>query len=584
MPTTHDETSGGALGSALQSWLSPWPDERVLHQSPQLLVVDKPCGLPVHGGPEGLGDDVVTRLAAWLEARGEASYLGVHQRLDKDTSGVLFFVRDHALNPAVSEEMEAHRSRRVYVACVSAPPGETPAIGEWVLMEDQLLTRKASQGLTTQVVKAGGKLARARYRVLEAQGRRALIEIHPETGRTHQLRVQLASRGLPIVGDSIYGGWQAERLMLHCAELGLSCVELRVEAPLPAEFGLWLARQEQHKPRGAAADSQGEISFDPLPEGERLQRKLREAVGRRWPLKAQTQALRLVHEQGDGLAGVSCDAYADWAVLSVYSSDAQRRSGELADWLIELGFRGVYLKQRVKADLRHQDQEQLAPAAVFRGEAAPPELVVSEGSMRLVVRLDDGLSTGLFIDQRDNRARVLATSRGQRVLNLFSYSGSFTVAAALGGAAETVSVDLSARMLSWCEQNLKENQLAGPQHRLLRADAADYLRRARRREERFDLIILDPPSFGSHGKRSFSVARDYPALATDAAALLAPGGRLLAVTNHRKTGAERFRRWLTDAAKAAKCPLESARAGKPPLDCPAWSEGSPTKAVWLQRR
>lgn len=579
MPTNDQTTSG-----APQPWLNPWPDERVLHQSAQLLVVDKPSGLPVHGGPEGLGDDVVSRLAAWLEARGETTYLGVHQRLDKDTSGVLFFVRDPALNSAVSEEMEAHRSRRVYVACVSAPPGEALAAGEWVLMEDQLHTRKSAQGLTTQVVKSGGKLARARYRVLEAQGRRALVEIHPETGRTHQLRVQLASRGLPIVGDSVYGGWQSERLMLHCAELGLSSADLRVEASLPAEFGLWLSGQEQHKPRAASSDSHGEIALDPLPEGDRLKRKLLDAVLRRWPLKGQTEALRLVHEHGDGLGGVSCDAYADWAVLSVYSTDALRRAPELAEALLQIGFTGVYLKQRVKADLRHEDLEQLAPSAVFRGEAAPAELVVSEGAMRLVVRLDDGLSTGLFVDQRDNRARVLATSSGQRVLNLFSYSGSFTVAAALGGAAETVSVDVSARMLSWCEQNLRENQLSGTHHRLLRADAADYLRRARRREERFDLIILDPPSFGSHGKRSFSVTRDYPTLATDAAALLAPGGRLLAVTNHRKTGAERFRRWLTDAAKAAACPLESARACKATLDCPAWHEGSPTKAVWLQRR
>ncbi|MCA9628961.1 MAG: class I SAM-dependent methyltransferase, partial [Myxococcales bacterium] len=103
----------------------------------------------------------------------------------------------------------------------------------------------------------------------------------------------------------------------------------------------------------------------------------------------------------------------------------------------------------------------------------------------------------------------------------------------------------------------------------------------------FDLIILDPPSFGSHGKKSFSIQRDYKLLASDALALLTRGGRLLAVTNHRKTSAQRFMRWLEEAARDARREVASLRESPTPHDCPAWlgaALGSPTKAFWLTLR
>ncbi|MCA9633176.1 MAG: hypothetical protein KC766_36240, partial [Myxococcales bacterium] len=105
------------------SWLVPWCESRVLHHDSRALVVDKPSGLPVHGGNPELVGDVVTRLGAWLESRGEDAYLAVHQRLDLGTSGALFLLRDADLNKRVAEEMEAHRSERSYVAVVSGALG-----------------------------------------------------------------------------------------------------------------------------------------------------------------------------------------------------------------------------------------------------------------------------------------------------------------------------------------------------------------------------------------------------------------------------------------------------------------------------
>lgn len=585
MTSPPDLTSPAPNGEATP-WLEPWCAARVLHVDSRVLVVDKPSGLPVHGGNVELAEDVVTRLGAWLQARGELSYLAVHQRLDQGTSGVLFLLRDAELNKAVAEEMEAHRSERRYLAVVS---GTSPILGKRgsQVFEDRLLTRKAHGQLRVEV-SSRGKPARTRCKVLKRVGERALLELCPETGRTHQLRVQLASRGLPILGDTLYGGAPASRLLLHCQRLGLASLDLQAEAPMPELFSEALSEP----PTGPT-----EASFTAIPRGNELARCLDDALSRRWPLRDTCDVLRLVHEYGDGLPGLSADAYGKWVALSIYTPEALEQAPFIAEHLLERGFAGVYLKQRVRADLRRADQQALAPNEVFRGEPTPAELQVREGQLKFLVDLQDGLSTGLFVDQRDNRARVLGSARSLRVLNLFSYTCSFSVAAAVGGARETISVDLSGRYLAWGEKNLALNGVAGPDQRLLKADAADYLRRAIKREERFELIILDPPSFGSHGKKSFSIQRDYKALAADALRLLTPGGRLLAVTNHRKTSPERFQRWLEEAALDARCKLESLRPSPTPHDCPAWptfangprgahatQSVGPTKAVWLTRR
>ena len=164
-----------------------------------------------------------------------------------------------------------------------------------------------------------------------------------------------------------------------------------------------------------------------------------------------------------------------------------------------------------------------------RGE----RFTVREHDLRLWVNLGDYLDTGLFLDHRGTRARVRSEARGKRFLNLFCYTGAFTAHAAAGGAASTTSVDLSPHYLEWAEANLEENGLSGRQHRLIQADAVEWLQQ--RRPERFDLVVLDPPSFSTSKRmsRRFDVQRDHPRLLRDALGLLAPGGVLYFSTNFR---------------------------------------------------
>ena len=157
-------------------------------------------------------------------------------------------------------------------------------------------------------------------------------------------------------------------------------------------------------------------------------------------------------------------------------------------------------------------------------------LEVREGDLRFLVNLDDYLDTGLFADHRETRARVRAEARGQDFLNLFGYTGSFTCAAARGGARTTTTVDASQNYLDWAGENLLANGARG--FELVRAEVEAFLQKAGGR--RWTLCVLDPPSFSDHGGNLFEVQRDHRALIEKTLAVLEPGGVLWFSTNHQR--------------------------------------------------
>ncbi|HSU40338.1 MAG TPA: class I SAM-dependent methyltransferase [Polyangiaceae bacterium] len=548
---------------AFERLLEPLRAARILHHGGGLLVVDKPPGIPVHGGDEALGGDLVTRLGAWLSARGESDYVGVHQRLDEGTSGVLVFTTSREKNSELARASSEHALERRYLAAVtlrSRSFAERLKHGR-VRLEHRLETAAGR----TRVAPSGGVSASSHVSLVERHGERALVALEPETGRTHQLRVQLAHEGAPVGGDVLYGGDPAPRLLLHACELAFGGERFR--APEPHGFSAWV---------------RGEPPV--LPEPATLAALLEDAALLRAPLAKFTDTYRLVNELGDGLPAVTVDRYGDYAVLQVASPEAEARTAELAALLVELGARGVYLKRRVRGDVRRAGPERTPPLPIA-GEPAPEHLLVDEYGLRLHVALGDGLSTGLFVDQRDNRRRVRELARGKSVLNLFCYTASFSVAAALGGARRVVSVDQARRPLAIARDNFRDNGLATEAHAFLQADALDWLARAGRGKERFDLIVLDPPSFASSaGGAPFSVAKGYGLLAERALALLAPGGHLFAVTNHRGTSLGRLRRTLREAAARAGVNVARLKDLAPGLDCPAGPDGpAPSKSVLLTR-
>lgn len=528
-----------------------WPDFRgawIVHEDDDILLVDKPVGVSSQASDADRPDDVVTRLKRFLKARGSSDYLGIHQRLDRDTSGLLVFARRREANGPLAAQFESRAVSKTYVACVagwrSGP--EKVTLRDWLAPGGDGSMRVAPRRT------GAAKEAVTQVRVLARRGERAMVELSLDTGRTHQARVQLAHAGAPIAGDGVYGGPPAIRLMLHARELAFqhpsSGRRVRFEAPVPAELEAWLSKR-----------AAGVAIYD---DESALTRAFDRALERRWGLgrgETATTAFRLVNEDGDGLPRLAVDAYGEWVVAQFYGddgpwADAKRRELVL-DKLHAIGFDGVYLKMRPKqanviVDSRRAD---LAPSAPVRGVPAPAEVEVIEEGLPLLVRLGDGLSTGLFLDQRSNRKRVREMAQGLRVANLFSYTCAFSVAAAFGGAASTVSVDASVNALERGRANFtRAGVLEKGTHTLVADDAFRWLGRAARHGDTFDLIIVDPPSYSTTRQGRFVAEDDYSALAASAVRLLAPGGRLLACTNHRRISASRFRRILFDACRAAK--------------------------------
>jgi 23S rRNA (cytosine1962-C5)-methyltransferase len=514
-----------------------WPDfrkEHVLHEDEDIIVVHKPAGVPSQAADPDRPDDLVMRVRAFLGGK----YLGVHQRLDKDTSGAVLFTKRPDVNARIAEQFENRKVKKRYIAGVVGWPKhkrETTLRDELAKGEDgRMIVAKRGQRAITHVV------------ARKSSGDRSLLDLVLETGRTHQARVQLAHAGAPIAGDPLYRGAPAPRLMLHAAAIELERPKLVVRDDLArVELGAWLER--------------GDLGYAIYDDRPALDRALANAVERRWGLgrDPETTAFRLVNEEADALPGLAVDVYGDWLVAQIYVSDEWEKPGRrerMLDALHALGFDGIYLKLRPKqanllVDTRRDD---LAPRAPVRGSAAPDEIVVREEGVPFGVRLGDGLSTGIFLDQRSNRRAVRAQARGARVANLFSYTCAFSVAAALGGAKRTVSVDASMAALERGRAGFTLAGLDPNGHVFAAEDAFAWLARAAKKEERFDLVILDPPSYSSTKKRRFVAESDFDELVALASAIVAPGGKVLACCNHRGLSRQKFRRLVHEGARAAR--------------------------------
>lgn len=286
-----------------------------------------------------------------------------------------------------------------------------------------------------------------------------------------------------------------------------------------------------------------------------------------------TNAYRLCNGEGDRVPSLVLDRYADVVV-------ARLDGALLAPWLTPIAerifpalrARGIRTIARRVARGESAADGKLEP---LLGDAPPASLTVVENGVRMVVDLRHGQKTGAFLDQRDNRARVRAMARGRRVLNLFSYAGGFSTAAALGGAARVTSVDIAHAAHATAQASMRENGVEPAAHEFVTADAFAYLEAARRRGATFDLVVSDPPSFAPSERATPRALVAYRKLHAACAAVLAPGGILCAASCSSHVSPELFLSTLDDAslgrADLALVALHGAGADHPIV--PAWVEG-----------
>lgn len=262
----------------------------------------------------------------------------------------------------------------------------------------------------------------------------------------------------------------------------------------------------------------------------------------------RTDSARLVFSEADGVPGLIADRYGDTIVCQLTTAGADAWRDVLADALFALpGVACVY--ERSDADVR--EREGLgARVGLLRGTAPSPDLVANEAGFRFGVAVEGGHKTGFYLDQRDGRDAVAHWSPGRRVLNVFSYTGAFSVIAAARGASSLLSIDSSGPALEVAAHNALLNSVDIGE--LMEADAFTALRGLRDRARQYDLIMLDPPKLANTERQLDKATRAYKDLNLSAVKLLAPGGVLMTWSCSGAMSMDLFQKVVAGAALDAK--------------------------------
>lgn len=519
----------------------------IVFEDEHLLVANKPAGWNTHAPSPYAGEG----LYEWLKHREPRwGRLAILHRLDKETSGLIVFGKTTEANRFLVEQFEKRLVRKKYVLLTDRPGPSTS------LRVKSALVRSGERYLS-RPLHAGGEVAETSFGKGQSYSGRVdgkvavAVEAEPHTGKTHQIRVHAAAHQFSILGDTLYGGTPADRVYLHAREISF-------EHPAT------------HQP----------VSFSAPPE---FSADARQALRTAIIDPEKTNAFRLIHGAADGWPGLYVERLGDFVLAQ---SEGSLSPSQL-EWVEECARRfsscGIYHKIL-------QREARTAPQWV-RGEKAPPEVIVRENGIQFALRFDEGYSTGLFLDQRDNRRRLLTgyvapkleIAAAPGVLNTFAYTCGFSVCAAKAGAHVT-SLDLSKKYLEWGKRNFVLNQIDPASHDFIFGDAFDWFRRLAKKKRAFDVIVLDPPTFSRSKEQGvFQVEKDYGKLMTAALPLLKPGGIILASTNAATLEPEKFLDALDRSLAEARRRVITRQYIPQPPDFPvSRAEPAYLKTVWLQ--
>ncbi len=530
----------------------------VIFEDEHLLVVHKPAGWNTHApGPhagEGIYDWLRHREPRWAT-------LAILHRLDKETSGLLVFGKTPAANRSLTEQFTDRRVRKKYLLLTDRPVPQREFTIKTALV-------RVGEKYAGRPPHAGAEIAETRFGVPALAGADRLkaglqtVEAEPLTGKTHQIRVHAAESGFPILGDTLYGGTPAARVFLHAAEISFT-----------------------HPVTGKPVTFHAPANFDADP---RL--ALRTALID----TKETGAFRVIHGASDGWPGWYVERLGKFLLSQSEQPLRADQREELARLAKSFSTHGAYHKI-LSRQVRRTTAAGASPQLVW-GETAPERFEICENGVRFELGFNEGYSTGLFLDQRDNRRRFLTGHIAADfdfgpwtpdfgLLNCFAYTCGFSVCAAKAGA-RTTSLDLSKKYLAWGRRNFTLNGLDPAAHDFIYGDAFDWLRRLAKKRRTFDAVALDPPTFSQSKEHGvFRAEKDYGKLVAAALPLVKPGGVLFASTNAADWPPEKF---LADVEKmihsSRRKILQRHHVLQPPDFPISRAEPAYLKTVWLRIR
>ncbi len=316
-----------------------------------------------------------------------------------------------------------------------------------------------------------------------------------------------------------------------------------------------------------------------------FEEKIKKAVEKRQTLynDPETTAFRVFNGEGDDFGGVTIDYFDGFYMMTWYNKGVYSfKEGIIEALEACCTCKGIYEKKRFAKDGKYVEADDFV-----KGEEAPEPLVIMENSVKYAVYLNDGPMVGIFLDQREVRKSIRENyAQGKQVLNTFSYTGAFSVSAALGGA-QTTSVDLANRSRDKTKEQFTLNGIDSETQTIIVEDVFNYFKYANRKQHIFDVVILDPPSFARSKKRTFNVSKDYVELLVDAIGITVKNGVIVASTNYSNFDMNKFQKFIRAAFKETGGTYEILESYSLPEDFAVseyYPEGNYLKVVFIKKK
>lgn len=337
----------------------------------------------------------------------------------------------------------------------------------------------------------------------------------------------------------------------------------------------------QNKGRGwVLTKNQQEVIDQPF-----FEKKLKQAFECRHSFfkDSDTTAFRVFNGEGDGIGGLTIDYFDGYYLINWYSEGIFRFKKFVIQALENLvDFKGIYEKKRFAMKGTYIEDDDFVT-----GERATFPLIVKENGIQFAIYLNEGAMVGVFLDQKDVRKTIRDHyAKGKNVLNTFSYTGAFSVAAALGGAVKTTSVDLANRSKAKTIEQFSLNEIDYEAQDIIVEDVFHYFKYAVRKQLSFDMVILDPPSFARSKKHTFSAEKDYTALLEQAIAITKKDGIIVASTNCSNFNMTKFKGFIEKAFNQTDSNYKILEEYSLPKDFKTikeYKEGNYLKVVFIQK-